>query len=439
MNFNGLREYQVLHAQTVIKALRGYRAALDASDTGTGKTYVALWVCRELGIVPLVIGPKGTRGGWGQASEVMNAPIEFVNYERARGMPKKENGGYCHSNWGKEIPYGSGSMWKWHNNYSMIIFDECHRCGGLKTLNSKMMIAAKRQSHYTLALSATAAESPLQMKAVGYLLGLHNNTKFRDWCLLHGCHPGWTGWVEFTENQEKQKAAMEKIHRSIFPSRGARMVKGLIEGFPKTQIDVLYLDDEENQSEEIAERIAVTSKRGVGEGIEDRQALEMMMVPYVDNLVGDYVKTSKIVVFTNYIKTLDELVDLFGTRFGNDRVGYVDGRQVGEAGDKERQDFVDRFQADELDVIVVNSQAGGAGLNLHGKTDRTTFILPLYSGKAAKQVVGRVQRDGGGFSQQFFLYFGNSFHKKIGLTLKKKFQNIDSLNDGDLTGSEFVN
>ena len=56
-----LRDYQVPHAEKIFQSLVNRNYALDASDTGTGKTYVALECCKRLGVVPLVVGPKSAR------------------------------------------------------------------------------------------------------------------------------------------------------------------------------------------------------------------------------------------------------------------------------------------------------------------------------------------------------------------------------------------
>jgi hypothetical protein len=64
--------------------------------------------------------------------------------------------------------------------------------------------------------------------------------------------------------------------------------------------------------------------------------------------------------------------------------------------------------------------------------DRTTLISPCCSGRQFKQVVGRVNRDGGGFSQQFVVLFSDTREEEIAARMEAKGYNIDLLNDGDL-------
>jgi superfamily II DNA or RNA helicase len=48
-----LLEYQKSHVDKLIKSLNKYNIAIDASDTGTGKTYCALACAKQLGLKPL--------------------------------------------------------------------------------------------------------------------------------------------------------------------------------------------------------------------------------------------------------------------------------------------------------------------------------------------------------------------------------------------------
>jgi superfamily II DNA or RNA helicase len=53
-----LLKYQIPHVNEMIRSLHIYNIAVDASDTGTGKTYCALSVAKMLNLKPLIICPK---------------------------------------------------------------------------------------------------------------------------------------------------------------------------------------------------------------------------------------------------------------------------------------------------------------------------------------------------------------------------------------------
>ena len=59
-----LLTHQKSHYKNILTSIKSHSRALDASDTGTGKTYVACKVCKELGFIPFVICPKSVVPSW---------------------------------------------------------------------------------------------------------------------------------------------------------------------------------------------------------------------------------------------------------------------------------------------------------------------------------------------------------------------------------------
>jgi superfamily II DNA or RNA helicase len=430
--------------------LQARRSALDASDTGTGKTVVALFICKALDVVPFVVGPKSARAGWERLAAQVGLSVEYVNYEKLRGRRSARPDGIhvAQTNWIEEKPWGKGSFLKWKNNYECIIFDEVHRCGGSTSLNSKLLIAAKRQARYVLALSATAADDPRQMKALGYALDLHGLSKkvvgrvpwgrpdFISWLLRHGCSPGVFGGFDFAKEEGRQKVAFTKLHHEVFPEHGGRMRKAEIPGFPKTQIDIKLLTDDTGKAAGLTEELHAANADGASltDTMTLRLKLEKLMVPDLLDLVDDYAAASKVVIFVSFTEPLEDLYDILRKKFGVDQVGYISGRQVGKGGEAQRNHFLDLFQANKLTALVCNVQAGGESCNMHdatGQVERTTLITPCESGRQYKQVLGRVNRDGGAFSLQLLTYFANTYQEVVADRLAQKGFNLDLLNDGD--------
>lgn len=440
-----LRDYQVSHCEKVFSSLAKRKYALDASDTGTGKTYVALECCRRLGVVPLVIGPKSSRAGWEAAAEIAEHDIEFVGYEKLRGQRKGGNefkSGLIDSEWLEEKRYGKGSLLRWKQPPCMTIFDEVHRCSGSTSLNSKALIAAKRQAEFVLTLSATAADDPRQMKALGFALGLHGLSKklpgrpdYTGWLLRHGCTPGWAGGFEFTHNTAKGEKAFEQMHTEIFGTgKGARMRKAEIPGFPQTSIDTMLLTATDGATE-VAEELHRINQMGhssLAEAVACRQHLEELKVPFLIDLAADYALTSKVVIFVNFTATLQRLLrDLPSALPGDGLVGFISGQQS----DRQRAATLADFQANKLDVLICNVQAASESANMHdptGQVERTALICPVDSGRRYIQLQGRVNRDGGARSQQFVVLFKGTYEEKVGKRMKQKGMNIELLNDAEL-------
>lgn len=499
MNTLGLKPWQPDHVANLARPLLKYGAALDASDTGTGKTFTALALARQMGVTPFVLGPVNARAGWERAANFLGTDLEYINYEKVRGRrvlkggvmvdririekvpgelfdsPARvmgwlgakqvlgkqvswpeaseiltDGGGpttylqegdwtlpapamvgqikLTDSDWLEEIKYGSGSFLRWKQNRVLGILDEVHRCGGGKTLNSKALIAAKRQFKYLLALSATAADNPQQMKALGFALGLHQlNGKlgFRPWLLRHGCNLDEdTNRISLSLNTKRQNAAFVQLSQEIFPEHGARMRKSEIPGFPETQIDVKLLPAPPK-----ALKLAATTWVG------EMQELEMLMIPGISEMVEDLISDVPVAIFVSYRETREALTALFQNKYGVDAVGWVDGSQTAGKGQAERQNFVDRFQANKLPILILNSQAGGESINLHdptGQLGRAAIITPQDSGKRLLQIIGRLWRAGGAKSIQYLLYFAGTSQEKTANRVRQRANNIALLNDDDL-------
>ena len=432
-----LRDYQVPHYHKLLLSLQKRRYAFDGSETGTGKTYVALECCRQLNVTPLVVGPKAAQGGWEAAAEDADVGIQFIGWEKLRGQRKN---GLIDSEWLVEQPYGKGSLLRWKKIPRLVIWDEVHRASGNTSLASKAVIAGKRQVEYNLALSATAADSPLQMKALGYLLDLHALSRrtqaqpdFTGFLLRHGCTPGWAGGFDFTRQSEKGEKAFRLMHQEIFGSgKGVRMRKSEIPGFPQTSIDIKMLMPDD-QAAGIAAELHELNKRPdcLEEIVHVRQALEELKVPALCGLAADYALTSKVVIFVNFTATLLRLKRDLPSVLPNGTVDVVWGQQT----DMERRAAIDAFQANKLDALVVNAQAGGEAFNAHdptGQVERTALICPMDSGRRYVQVTGRVHRDGGARSQQFLVFFKNTYEEKVAKKMLRKGMNVELFNDADL-------
>jgi hypothetical protein len=451
MNPAGLHRYQTPHAEHLLQVLRQRGAALDASDPGTGKTFVACAIARELGCVPFVVCPLSVRPAWRRAGALLGQSVFPVNYERARGLPTKASGGLCISPYGQEKPMGKGSRWEWAKKYGLVIFDEVDRCAGSTTLASKMLIAARRQAKYVLALSATAAETPLHFKALGYALGLHNLSKFWTWLARHGCTPDpFSAGFVFTKDSDKGRAAMVKLHNELFPAHGGRLRKSEIPGWPKSRVSVQLADIEEAdeaKADELSKALAEAYQNRVvqAENTENkltqmlrlRQGLELLMVPALIELTKHHAQTSKVLIFVNFRETIEALRKALSTHY---TWGIIrgDGDCSSISGECDRQQVVDQFQKNCLDIGIVSAAAGGVGLSLHdpaGRMDRTSLIAPCYSGRMVKQILGRPERFGAAFSEQIFVYIANTLQERIALTLEKKLSNLDALNDGELSGA----
>jgi hypothetical protein len=450
-----LRDYQQPHFTRLLCSLLTNGYAHDGAETGTGKTFTGAALVKILGGETLIVAPLSVLPAWQEALEGFGATnYTLMNYEKVwRRL-------------GEVKPWGAGSFFRYHKKWDNVVFDEAHRGGSETSLNSKMIIAAKRQGARILSLSATVAENPMQLKAWGFVWGLHDLKNWTEFLLKCQCKPGtFGGW---TFSSKAHPMILIGLHEEIYgKGKGSRMIKKEIPGFPKTQLEVRMLGCPDKQLTKLgaellayynertvkAHKIAASVKKAkedaARKGVEVdpkaanmdlarvmliRQALETAKVPLIGEMIEDALETSKVAVFCNFNRTIDELLKLAEKRGW--KYGVIRGDQTKGTG-SERETVIKDFQANRLDCVFCNIMAGGVAVSLHDPVTqypRTSLICPTFSGTDLKQVLGRVQRAEGGFSQQLLIYFDDSFEGHIARTVKQKLNAIDLINDGDLQG-----
>jgi superfamily II DNA or RNA helicase len=324
----------------------------------------------------------------------------------------------------------------------MLIFDEVHRCKSDKSLNSKMLAQAKDAEIPVMMLSATACSDPVEMKAAGYLLGMHQYKNYWNWCLKTGCAKGVFGGLKFNNSPK----VLKQLHDHIYPDRGSRIrIKDLPKGaFPDNLVipqgynvddpsafDRIYTDMAEELAA-LAERVEEDSEEESPLTIQlrARQKAEILKVPVFTELAEDALsQRSSVVIFVNFTATLEALAARLSTIAP---VVLVQGGQSSI----ERSDMVDAFQRDSAHVIICMTQAGGVGLNLHdrlGNRPRVSLISPSFSAIDLKQALGRIHRSGGKSPAiQKIVFAADSVEMRVCQAVRRKLTNLDLINDDEL-------
>lgn len=316
-----------------------------------------------------------------------------------------------------------------------------HNCKGTDTKNALML---KDSTDYPLLLlSATLAESPLDLRAVAHVTGLAPWSKFINWLFRVGCRKAQFGGLHLPAHA--RESALSYLHEELFQKRGSRIrIAELGDKFPETQITAEAFDlgdpDEIQKiyDEMEAELDALTdAMSGDKPGnpltiqLRARQRVELLKVPGVAALAQNYVdEGASVAIFTNFRDTLDALKERLKTN-----CAVYGGQKPGE-----REAAISAFQADESRTIIVNIQAGGEGISLHdthGNHPRVALIFPTYEADKLRQATGRVRRSGGmSKSIQRILFAAGTVEERVCKKVQAKLANIDLLNDGDLSFSE---
>ena len=432
-----LFDWQKKHCDKLVASMIANGYAKDGSDTGTGKTVIALTIARRLGLKPFVICPKAVVPSWTEwAHRFLYSAPHVYNYEKIKTGNTRY---YTKNKQTKRAGY-------WHIDPSkvLLIFDEDHRCKSAKSENSKLMIAAKDKGIPTLSLGATSCSNPVEMRALGYLLDMHNDAGWWNWCLKNGCKRGVFGGLAF----KGYASVLKRLHDHIYrDGRGSRIrIKDLPPGsFPETliipegydlggdnasNIDLIYKDMK-------AELDALDLKRDTDEEsalviqLRARQEVELLKVPTIEELATDaHASGNSVVIFVNFRDTAQALINRL-THLDNE-IGFIGGSQ----NKWERELEVKKFQRDESRIIVVMTQAGGTGLSLHdenGDYPRVSLISPSFSAIDLKQALGRVHRaTGKSPSIQKIVFANDTIEMGVCNAVRAKLNNIDLINDDEM-------
>ena len=469
-----LRAHQVVPALRLIELLRHHDSALDESDTGIGKTAHAAAVIAAFNLPTLCIVPKISITGWRRMLEIFDTGASITNYEMLRTgrtpygkwefpmpahtkvmkcvhcqlelKPERINPCYVH-HLGihcvemKSKPHRYGKF-TFNPAVKLIVFDEVHRCGGTNSLNADMLIAARRQGIKTLGLSATPATTPLGMRALGYLLDLHELSNFYTWAGKFGIrrHPQFNGFIWIAARAE-QRDIMERIGKLIVPARGVRVRTGDVPGFQSRIVQTVAVDIESPEKmnkahEDMREALNLLKDKAAADKAPEhpltkilraRQQVELLKVPATVELAQDFLdKGMSVALFVNFTQTVEELCKRLKTEC------RIDGKN--KPGERDR--FIDAFQADEQRVIVLNSEAGGIAISLHdtrGEFPRVGLVFPGYSAVVVSQVLGRLHRDGSKSPAHYrFVFAAKTIDVRVQRAFENKLDNLAALCDSDL-------
>lgn len=455
INEQGLLKPQIPHVKTLVDSLYINGFATDASETGTGKMYCAAAVAREMNVPVCIICPKAVIPQWENVIKLFGLkPKALVNFEKlARGSTRWMK-------WKKKQPDPSSKKPDatcelpvfTFDQHSLIIIDEGHKCKGVNTSTSWLMVALKLQNYRVLVSSATIACSPLEMKAFGYLVNLHKLYDFPDFCRVHGAQ--WTGrFGSMTWDMVSDEAtrAMQALHDYLYKTTkcASRMtVEQFGKLFPESHIIAEAFDLGANQSKlesvydemeyelaKLEERSENYSEHIFAVMMKARRLAELCKVPFFVEKADELLEEGKsVVIFLNFDDSVDGVYNrLLKSKYvKKEEIGFIIGGQK----DADRKADITGFNADTKRVLIVNISAGGTGISLHdlnGKYPRASIISPNWSAFNLRQALGRIWRQGGKTkSYQLLVYGAKTIEENICRRVQAKLNCLDTLNDGDL-------
>lgn len=424
-----LLPHQVADASKLLSLLNSNGSACDRSEMGTGKSYTAASVARDLGLTTIVICPKATIPQWSHVLSLFlfpgPNPRTVTNYESVRlgklkgyYTPKGDRkAGGTFGGWSKDKPL-------------LIIFDEAHRLRNRTSQQTRILRHAREAGHKILLLSATLATNALDLSVIGYALGLFLDSRsWWHWAKRYGGFLNRWGGYDCSTNFRH----LTGINRTL-DTKGVRTtIMDLGQDLPCVTVPELVRFE---RTEHINKEFEVLQAKLTGEPGADlayrvscRQFVELHKAKHFINEAEDLVDQGySVVIFVNFTDTLDYLAG----HLTKHELSLIYGGQT----EYLRQAAIDAFVTNKTKILVTNIKAGGIGLSLHdtdGNHPRVSLISPPESAIDLIQCLGRIRRVGmRSPAVNRILFAAESIEERVFRNVSRKVKCIETINDGDL-------
>ena len=448
MNVELLLPPQREHAVSLLNSLYINGVACDQSETGTGKTYVAAWLAKNLNSPVVIVCPKVVIPSWNKVLSYFGIKAHcLINYE------KLMRGNTEHLNFKDGKDNGPSDYVINFPKNSLVILDEVHKCKSATSKNSDFLIKLKMDGYKSLLLSATSATNPLEMKAFGFATTLHNLVSYRQFITSSGAYAGRYGGYQIDLQSQRTIEAMSNIHNTLFNlyKVSSRMTRKMFDkifpdnhvmadcfdmGTNTDKINRVYLQMEAEMAA-LEESSINYSQHHFAIMTKARRMAELLKVPTMVEMIEDwYDEGISPVVFVNFTDTVEAIEKQLAK---NSKFDGKIARIVGGQSDKVRQNDIELFQSDVKRIMIANLAAGNAGVSLHdlnGNFARGSIISPSYSAINLLQALGRIHRaEGKTTCIQKVMFAAGTIEVEACKRVQCKLNNLECLNDGDLTYS----
>lgn len=405
--------HQIENAKKLVRSLNRDGAAIDASDTGTGKSFTAFAVAAALRRKPFVICPLSVGPSWNNKYECLtqkgqltvddgsvfgsSGGCEWVNYEKARR-----------------------SNFRWPDDMAetLVVVDEAHRVGSPDSLQAKLVRRLTDRGLPILFASATPFSTPMRTRVFMHATRKVHWDRWYSMLKQFGCYRNqrikgrpwmWDGSSDSITHL-----------KHLFAENMVATRWSEVEGFPDVlvQPEVVHVSDQAK-----AEALArAAASNPLAQTVKERRELELLRVPAFIDMTKDLLEQGKrVLAFFNFTEPLQQYAEAMSCH-------VIDGN----TDRTERQWAHEEFQSDRANNIALNSKAGGEGIDLHGR-DRVSLISPDWSAVTYKQVFGRTHRIGGELAILKPVYIAGTMEEtKVMPTVLEKSQHIETLTDQDL-------
>jgi superfamily II DNA or RNA helicase len=444
------------HQETAVRAiaaagLAGRPGFLLADDVGLGKTITAWEAILRIPAARtvLVVCPLSVVAHWRRTVEAMGdggKRIVIINYDRLGKLfevtPEAR----------KKIRTKKGlARAGTATEFDVIVWDESHRCKNPAAARSKLAAKLNGKATFTLWLSATAGQNPLELSYLAPLLASTTNTRaselkdFEAWCNAQGL--GLTRGSFGRWEWRGDPADCEKVRALLFdgaPSAGVRRRPEDIVGWPELNriLTPIELDPAARALYEAAwtefrrEMDLAPSgrdpKSALAATLRLRQKSSLIRVTGTAELVTELLENGhQVAISVAFLETLVAMRELLESQ--GVMCAAIHGGLAGPEREAERL----RFQRGLARVVLFTVEEG---ISLHqgelaeagADAPRSEVIHDLrWSAIQMAQIEGRCHRDGR-FAQVYWAYGDATIEEKIAGVVSRRLQSMKAMIGDDL-------
>lgn len=449
-----LFSFQVQQKVAMIEGLDKHIVFLNASATGSGKSYSILSLAETEQRPLAIVCPKSMVLEWyllaikhkitllmlcNYETLILGKMYEFSDKVDLDKLPRIANP-YLKKTIvpKKKISGKDKTLFNWQDlpPRTLIVFDEAHMCKNISAQRTQLLISAYDYAKHPenrwrkigiALLSATIIEKRSNLRPFLYVLGYSD--KPTDSSLIDS--------QDFSVRKFGQKLIAERRMSRISLAEARDVLGDKCVSDIRTKMYRLDNADKEKIQllcQEIRDIILASKEKRphnhLALRIQKRQEIEGLKIGIMYNELIEQRKAGySVLVFVNFVKTLDALIALIKPL--NEPYSILRGGQTASI----RLNEVDKFQKGETKIIIGMASVGGVGISLHdtiGGHPRYSIISPPESATQTLQILGRPNRlNSKSDSKQVIIFIADTIEEKIAESLNNKMKTIGDLNNDD--------
>lgn len=446
------------HQVSAVRAIAAARAAklpgfLLADDVGLGKTisaWAAILQMRDVKTV-LIVSPLAVVAHWRRTIEAMGdggKQIVVLNYDRLGKLFEISDAARKKVRTKKGLARAGTAP-----ETDLIVLDESHRCKNPTAARSKLAAKLVANAGFTLWLSATAGQNPLELSYLAPLLAAATGARAKDlkdfeqWCIdqdlgvTRGTFGKWE-WRGDRADCEKVRALLFDAPRPGASPAGLRRRPEDIVGWPAinrmlTPIELApearALYDEAwtafRREMDLAPR-GKDPKSALAAILRLRQKSSLVRAAGTVELARELLDNGhQVAISVAFIETLTTIREMFESGIGAVKCAVIHGGIP--AGERERERM--RFQTGEARVVLFTVEEGiSLHQGEHNDAPRSEIIHDLrWSAIQMAQIEGRCHRDGR-FAQVYWAYADATVEEKIARVVAGRIQSMKEMIGDDV-------